>query len=215
MEKEEVIIYYGGTFDPVHKGHIAIARIARDYMRGLMPESRVKVMLVPAPNPPHKTGKKISPLPCRFSMLSLAAAGEEALEANNFEEGRSGKSYTCDSLALLQKQNPGAKIFLLIGGDSLLQLHTWMNGHTLVRDFSILTFPRPGWEIKEEALPSFWSREEKKKLLQYVIPRMEEELFPVSSTFLRENFYTLAPELLEENLPPKVGDFIKKHHLYS
>lgn len=215
MEKEEIIIYYGGTFDPVHKGHTAIARTGRDFIRKLFPGFRVKVMLVPAPVPPHKAEKKITPLEIRFAMLSSALAGEEALEASNFEEGRNGKSYTIDSLTLLQEKHPAARIFLLIGGDSLLQFHTWKDARRLNEKFSILTFPRPGAEIREDLLPSFWSRTEKEKLLSFLIPRQEEELFPVSSTFLRENFYSLSPELLLENLSPNVIDFIKKHHLYT
>ena len=213
--KKEIIIYYGGTFDPVHTGHISIAVQAKKYMEERFPGTPVKVMLVPAPNPPHKTDKKISPFESRFAMLSLALSGWEDLEASRWEEGRSGKSFTCDSLALLREKYPESRIFLLIGGDSLFQFHTWKDPHTILRDFSISVFPRPGAEPEEEQLPAFWSREEKKKLLSFVIPPAGKELFPVSSTFLRENFYALAPEVLEKNLPPKVEEFIRKHQLYT
>ncbi len=128
---------YGGTFDPVHNGHLAIARAVRD---GLDAE----VHLIPAADPPHK-GDTHADAEQRATMLELAVAGEAGLQVDRRELRRSGPSWTLDTLLELRAEvGPVAPLVWLIGSDSLLQLDTWHRWRELFDHAHILAVQRPG-----------------------------------------------------------------------
>ena len=111
-------VFYGGSFDPVHNGHLAIARAARDALHA-------EVALVPARDPPHKDATHAD-ADQRAQLLALAIEGEPGLRVDPRELHRAGPSYTFDTLTELRAEaGPGAPLVWLVGADSVLQLHTW------------------------------------------------------------------------------------------
>src|SRR6476661_8897554 len=110
---------YGGTFDPVHVGHLILAEQARE--QGRLDE----VWFVPAFRPPQKEGQAVTRFEQRVEMLSLAVAGQPAFRVEEIEKERAGPSYTVDTLAELKRRQPQDVFELLIGGDSLADLPLW------------------------------------------------------------------------------------------
>src|SRR5215471_5138390 len=110
---------FGGTFDPVHLGHLVLAEQARE--QGRLDE----VWFVPAPRPPQKDGQAITRFDARVEMLALAIAGQPAFKIDELEKERTGPSYTVETLAELRRRHPGDTFFLLVGGDSLADLPGW------------------------------------------------------------------------------------------
>ena len=110
---------YGGTFDPVHFGHLLLAESCREQLE------LDEVWLIPTGDPPHKPGVRISPAKARREMLELALAGLAQFQVSRIEVDRPGPHYTVDTLRLIREQRPDDELFLLIGADSLHELHTW------------------------------------------------------------------------------------------
>lgn len=110
---------YGGTFDPVHYGHLLLAEQCREQLR------LDAVWFMPAAVPPHKQDAGISSGRDRLAMLELATAGHPALQVSDRELRRGGTSYTVETLAELRAEDPQRELYLLIGGDSLAELPTW------------------------------------------------------------------------------------------
>ena len=130
-------VFYGGTFDPVHNGHLQIARAVRDALEA-------PVWLLPAADPPHKHAPHAD-ADQRACMLELALAGEPGLEVDRRELLRAGPSYTVDTLGELRAQSgPRAPIVWLIGSDSLHELHTWHRWRELFTHAHVLAVERPG-----------------------------------------------------------------------
>ena len=214
------LICYGGTFDPVHNGHLAVARAARDAMDS-------KVFLLPAADPPHKGPTHADALQ-RARMLDLAVAGERDLQVDRRELRREGPSYTVDTLIELRAQfGRELPIAWLVGGDSLNQLHTWHRWRELFAHAHVLAVQRPGTHIERDALAlaapevaaevsSRWRTLE--QLTQAaagglaVLPL--QELRPESSTELRRRIAAGDPTW-RDWLPPSVAGFIDRHRLYS
>lgn len=205
------IVFFGGTFDPVHIGHTGIAEhIVRSGVAD-------RLFFLPAPKPPHKNDCELTPFELRVEMLRMALDGLPGTEVSTMEAERAErmeKSYTFDTLCELEQRYPDNQIAWLIGGDSLRQLYTWYRADELVRRFTFVTYPRYGEAIPtEDELEKHWSPEQVKKLLQNVLPRAPE--FDISSTRIRE--LIASGELLQAGacLPPGILEFIKKNHLYG
>lgn len=199
--------FFGGTFDPVHKGHIAIAQAVLD--RKLAD----RILFVPAPNPPHKTEQFITPFKYRYAMLSLAAEKHGEFEISDMEQHRAGKSYTIDTLEELSADPERGEILLLIGADSLCQLHTWKCPHDLVKSFRIVTYPRNCEAPEPARLSSFWSMEEIERMLASVIP--DAPRFPVSSTEIREMLKKGDLEGASAFVTDRIMEYIISNHLYG
>jgi nicotinate-nucleotide adenylyltransferase len=136
---------FGGTFDPIHRGHLAIAQAARD-QAGLD-----KVLFVIAAHPPHKRDAGITPVELRVAMTEAAIAGEKGFEVCRIEVDRSGPSYTSETLQRLRRQHPEAELFFIVGYDSALDLPKWRNPEEILRHATLLVAPRPDNSL---ALPS-------------------------------------------------------------
>jgi nicotinate-nucleotide adenylyltransferase len=129
---------YGGSFDPVHVGHLLVARAAREEL-GLD-----KVVFIPAARSPFKPDANPAPAPQRLRLLRLALAGEAASEVDDLEIKRGGVSYTVDTLRHYAGQFPGAELCYLIGADQAAQLPQWHEAGELARLAQFLVVPRPG-----------------------------------------------------------------------
>lgn len=110
---------FGGSFDPPHLGHLALAEWAREAL------ALDRVVFMPAGSPPHKTRRTLSPVRHRLAMIRLAVRGNPAFVVSALEARRSGPSYTVDTLRLLKLAHPGARLYLLMGADSLAEFETW------------------------------------------------------------------------------------------
>ncbi|WP_310053874.1 nicotinate-nucleotide adenylyltransferase [Agrilutibacter niabensis] len=218
-----MMICYGGTFDPVHNGHLAVARAARDAMQAHGP---VQVFLLPAADPPHK-GPTHADAAQRARMLDLAIAGEPGLKVDRRELRRAGPSYTIDTLLELRAEaGRELPIAWLVGGDSLNQLHTWHRWQELFEHAHILAVQRPGSHIDAGALgraapqvaaevASRWRPLDALRSAPAgglaVLPL--QELRPESSTELRRRI--AAGDAWQGWTPPSVASYIVRHHLYS
>lgn len=218
MNTAQLLVCYGGTFDPVHNGHLAIARTARDVLGAT-------VALIPAHDPPHK-GPTRADAAQRAQMLEFAVVDEAGLYVDRRELRRDGPSYSVDTLAELRAElGADAPIAWLIGADSLLQLHTWHRWRELFDRAHILAVQRPGSRVDANRL-----REQAPPVLEEIAGRwlpaqaLAETasggftllplpaLRPESSTELRRRIREGGN--WREWVPPAVADYIVGHRLY-
>jgi nicotinate-nucleotide adenylyltransferase len=183
---------FGGTFDPPHKAHLAIARTARR-------EAGLDLVLfVVAARPPHKRRIFVTAGE-RYQMVEAAVAGEEGMEASRLELDRGGPSYTADTLRELERIYPGAELRLILGQDSLVDLPKWRAPEEILERCRLLVVSRPG----EEGAPS--ELEGKYDLL----PFRERD---ISSTEIRERLLEGRP--LDDLVPEPVERLIRQRDLY-
>ncbi len=129
---------FGGTFDPVHYGHLILGEQAREQVR------LDQVWFVPAAQPPHKAGRPVTPFRHRAEMLHLAVAGYEPFRVDELESERPGPSFTADTLDELNRRHPGHEWFLLVGSDTLAELPTWHDPAGVVRRAALVVMVRAG-----------------------------------------------------------------------
>ncbi len=129
---------FGGSFDPPHIGHLIIAELSR------LTLNLDLVVFVPAYRPPHKQGKHPATAGDRLAMTKLAVKGNRALRVSDIELKRKGVSYTVDTVKAFQRRYAKAEIYLIVGGDSLLQFHRWKNPGAIMAAASLAVFRRPG-----------------------------------------------------------------------
>lgn len=127
----------GGTFDPIHLGHLRAAENAREAM------ALDEVVFVPAGVPPHRPGPCSAALD-RFAMVSLATATHPAFVASDLEVCRQGASYTVDTVAALLQAHAGATLVLIVGSDAFAEMGSWKDPERLLGLCSIAVVPRPG-----------------------------------------------------------------------
>lgn len=191
---------YGGTFDPVHKGHLAIARAAKEQF-GL---DMVRIM--PARIPPHKQGKGITEDVHRLMMLSLALIGEDIeLDLTEFE--REGVSYTSDTLTLLHERHPDDELFYIIGEDSLDGFVTWHEPQTIASLATILVAVRSDGEHFAELLA------ERNRQFGGVFKPLSVPYYDISSTEIRESVKDLTEP--HPALPERTDAYIHRFGLYG
>ncbi len=191
----------GGSFNPIHSGHVHIARMA---LEGGHVD---RVVFLPSGNPPHKRDG-LADKEHRYRMTCLAIAGEENMAVSREEIDREGVIYTVDTLTHLRAQRPQDTFFYLIGADTVHQLHTWRRVETLIGLCGFLVMMRPGEdETKTLAAMDEW----RKKGAQ--MTAMRGTLLDVSSSAIRAGL--AAGGSAGALLPPAVLDYIRAHHLYG
>jgi len=136
---------FGGSFDPVHYGHLILAEQCREQCE------LDEVWFVPARQPPHKTARHLSPEKARMEMLELATAGHEAFRVSDIELRREGLSYTVDTLQQLHDEGPQRELFFLIGGDSLFDLPHWREPDRIAELATIVAVNRAGRRLPERS----------------------------------------------------------------
>jgi nicotinate-nucleotide adenylyltransferase len=136
---------FGGSFDPVHYGHLILAEQCREQGR------LDQVWFVPAPRPPQKQEDALTPFAQRVEMLALAVAGHPAFRVDELEKDRPGPSYTADTLEEIHRRLPDAELFLLLGSDSLRDLPQWYDPARIVQHASLLVMARPGSAVDDPA----------------------------------------------------------------
>ena len=198
--------FFGGTFDPVHTGHLALAR-------KVLKQGRAdRILFVPAPVPPHKDAAQITAFGHRFAMVELAIAGEPGFICSDIEKHRSGKSYTIDTLTELAAMGSYGEILLLIGSDSLRQLHLWYHAHELVERFGLIVYPRRNEPVTAAELRRYWSEAECARLQAALMVSAPE--FPFSSTLIREIIKKNGVKAVSSFVTAPVAEYITSHGLY-
>lgn len=132
---------YGGSFDPVHHGHLIVAEQCREQGR------LDQVWFVPAPRPPNKFGQTLTRFDQRVEMLQLAIAGNPAFRVDEIEKERTGPSFTVDTLSELQRRHPGDELWLVAGSDTLADLPNWYEPVRLLGLVGLLVMARPGTQV--------------------------------------------------------------------
>lgn len=193
----------GGTFDPVHRGHVMMAEEARDAL------SLSEVLMVPAGQPMFKVNNKIAPAEHRLAMLRLAVAGKPHLRVSTIELERPGPSYTVDTIAALRERYGGGdEIYFILGWDSLEQLPEWYESARLISQCFLAAVPRPGWprpDLKtlEAGVPGI-----SRRVVFLKKPRVD-----ISASAIREK--SARGESIARLVPAPVAGYIKKHKLYT
>jgi nicotinate-nucleotide adenylyltransferase len=195
---------FGGSFDPVHYGHLLLAECAREVL------SLDEVWLLPAAVPPHKQARELAPAQARLEMLELALAGHEQLRASPMELERGGVSYTVQTLAAVHEQQPAAVLFLLMGADSLRDLPTWREPARICALATPAVVRRGGSpEPDFSVLAPFVSAQRQSEIRA---AQVEMPLIELSSTDLRRR--AAAGQSLRFRTPRAVEKYIETHALY-
>ena len=194
----------GGTFDPIHNGHLALARCA------LTQFHLDKIWFLPNGKPPHKLGQDADiRLTHRLKMIELAISGEPDFELCTYEAKRKDVSYSYDTMETFQKYWPEHTFYFIVGADSVLTLEQWKHPERLAKTCTFLAACRD--DVNSEKMNIEIKRLE--KLYQTKILMLRMPVFPVSSSEIRQE---LAAGNLEHGLLPEcVWNYIKKEHLYE
>jgi len=210
-----LLLLYGGTFDPVHNGHLAIARAAHGTLR-------TDVHFMPAADPPHRPAPGAT-ADQRRRMLELATAGERGLRVDPRELYRPGRSYSVDTLNGLRAEVGAVRpIALLIGSDSLLSLHTWHRWTELPTLAHLVVATRPGsgldgpmhesiqamLEARLVSDPAILASEPAGRVLMLQQPEVD-----LSATRIRA--FIAAGQPWQAMVPPAVAAYICRHQLYG
>lgn len=208
-------VLYGGTFDPVHLGHLAVARHARDALDAT-------VALMPARDPPHR-GATRADARQRAAMLDLAIQGEPRLRVDRRELHREGPSYTVDTLrALREEVGANAPWAILVGGDSLRTLDSWHQWRALFDLAHVVVAERAAIDGRDALPPAV---AEEIRMRRSDDPRalhasaagrillLGQPLWPQSATDIRHRIASGAP--WRDQVPPAVAGYITRHGLYA
>lgn len=202
---EKRIGIIGGSFDPVHIGHLIIAQDAIEHLE------LSEVVFVPAAIPPHKQHLQRIDAEHRLNMLKLATETDMRFSVSDIEIQRGGVSYTVDTLKVLRDIYSSAALFLIVGSDTLVDLHTWHKTGEILELCEVATFLRPGEDSIEAItgkiqLPA----EQRECLLRNVIDAHRIE---VSSSEIRMRL--VEGQGIRYLVPPKVESYIYEHGLYQ
>ncbi len=195
---------FGGTFDPVHLGHLILAEQCREQAQ------LDQVWFIPAARPPHKQDRALTPLPQRLEMLALAVAGQPAFVINDLEKDRPGPSYTVDTLRALHQRYPGTDWQLLLGADCLPDLPSWRDPVRILEFASLVIAARPGWAIgSAEQLRAALRLTPAAPLRQQIV---QVPLIDISSRDIRPR--AAAGRSFRYLVPRAVECYIETHRLY-
>lgn len=194
----------GGSFNPVHMGHLVMAQDAMERF------ALDRVLLIPARLPPHKPSPSLVGAGHRLEMLRLAAEGDPRLEVRDDEVRREGVSFTVDTLRELRGRLPEAALHFIIGGDTLRELHTWREITVVLELCTMVTVARPGFsadsvDAASLNLPAPWPA----RLLRNVVTG---HLIGISATDIRQRVQAGRP--IRYLVPDAVERYIREHQLY-
>lgn len=191
----------GGTFDPIHMGHLAIARAAAEQL------DLDRVLFIPTGNPNFKQGRRIAPAHDRARMVELAIADEPLFEVDGREVERPGVTYTIETLQELRESHPDDSLFLILGADSAATLPKWKKTDEIAGMCTIVVAQRPGYpsvSANDTALGG---------LIAYNVEVVDAPRIDVSSSSVRERIACGDP--FQELVPQGVSEYIVEHNLYG
>lgn len=192
----------GGTFNPIHNGHLTMAKEAKEQFE------LDEVWFMPAKNPPHKDENDIISDKHRISMIELAIAPFPAFFLSMLEIEREGVTYTIDTLNQLKATYPEDSFYFILGADSLFQIETWKNPAEIMKITHILSAPRYPKTLEEEKS----RREYLQKKYKADIQLISMSPIQISSMEIRKRL--VLHQSIVDYVPTKVEQYIKEHHLY-
>jgi nicotinate-nucleotide adenylyltransferase len=217
------IALYGGTFDPVHAGHIAVAR-------GLLKLFALdRVLFIPAHVAPHKRGARVTPASQRYAMLVLATQGESQLCVSTVEIDAPERPYTVETLSRMRAELGGeAQLFFIMGADSWMEITTWREWERLFALSNHIVVTRPGYELSaSHVTPSIRERivdvrgADQERIAREVnesdvlkIYVTDAVFMDVSATGVRAVMSASRDASIASLVPPPVAEFIRKYRLY-
>ena len=191
----------GGTFDPIHMGHL---RMAEHVFQRMELEN---ILFIPAYVPPHKLGQDFAPAQDRYAMTKLAIADNPHFTVSDMELQRTGVSYTIDTIRQLHEQCGDMELHFIIGADSVAQLHTWHNIEEMLELTRFVAVWRPGYEDAMEEFVRHLGLHAKERVLLLDTP-----VYDISSTEIRTRIRQGAS--LAGLVPDTVEKYIYEHGLY-
>ncbi len=194
---------FGGTFDPVHFGHLILAETCREVLR------LDQVLFVPASDPPHKPGARITDGHARADMLRLALSAYPEFIVDRRELLRSGVSFSVDTLDEVARANPGAELFFLMGADSLRDLPTWKQPERIACLATIAVCNRPGVPALDHS-----------QIVSWVGETIADRVFPIAIPGTNLSASDLRQRVVEGRslrflTPRAVEEFIARNGLYK
>jgi nicotinate-nucleotide adenylyltransferase len=194
---------FGGSFDPIHRGHIEPVREARRLL-GLE-----RVIYLPTATPPHKPRRALAAAHARYAMVELALLDEEGLYVSAHELTPDRPAYTVDTLEHFRREMPEAELHLLVGGDSFADLHHWVRWQEIAAAARLVVLARPGWDLDSISLdPGVAALARTDRVLV-----VRQAAVDVSSTRLREQLAAGLP-LSPGDVPDLVVRYVQKYGLY-
>ena len=193
----------GGTFDPIHYGHLMIAENAREQF-GLG-----KVLFLPTGHSPHKQAQDVTASFHRCQMVSLAIAGNPAFFIDQTEVESQGTSYTYLTIKKLKEHNPGADLFFILGADSLFDFESWKEPAAIIEHCNILAAHR-----KHQHQEKFFQQ------IDYLNQKYQEKFFPLDTPNLEVSSQDIRSRLhygqtIRYLVPEEVEAYIRANHLYE
>jgi len=221
MERIKLALY-GGTFDPVHNGHLAVAKAVCELF------ALDELWFIPAHIAPHKRAVPSASPFHRFAMLALATQMEARLRLSTVELESPERPYTIDTLTRLRaKYDDSARLFFVMGADSWLEIETWRDWQRVLAMVDHIVVARPGYELRTDHVPAEVSAriidlrgKRATEAQRALVANREKRIFltdivqeDLSATEVR-HAVRKAPETLDELVPRSVADYIRKHELY-
>ncbi len=188
----------GGTFDPIHYGHLLAAQAAARHC-GLE-----QVIFIPTGNPPHKRIRLTAPAFNRYEMTLLATAENPLFQVSSLETEREGFSYTFDTLNYFLNHYPQTELFFITGADAILDIVDWKHGKELTEMCRFIAISRPGFDLERlRTLPATLQE----RIIPICIPPIA-----ISATEIREKI--AAGQDVSQFTPKLVSAYIQRHRLY-
>ncbi len=211
----------GGTFNPIHYGHLAAAEEIRDRLK------LDRILFIPSSLPPHKQEEDIPSAVQRLEMVRLAIAGNPHFKVSDIEVKRGGKSYTIDTVEALRDAHPGTDFHFIAGLDSFLDIRTWHRWENLLSLCNFIVLSRPGYRFADLARITFMKRADKElnalergEITEAVVQAGEFRiyletipLYDISSTDIRRR--VKQTRTIKYHLPDAVENYIIQNKLYA
>ena len=201
--KKRRIGILGGTFNPIHLGHLLTAQDALEQLK------LERVIFIPSARPPHKVVDKLASERDRLQMIKLAIRGNDHFEVDDIEIKRGGKSYSVETLTELRRRDPRADFYFIIGADSLRELHLWRDVARLVTLCTFVTVPRPGFEPKPVIDPRL-DAATRRRLRQHVL---RGHACDIASRDIRAR--VASGRSIRYLVPDAVREYIRRRRLYQ
>ena len=193
----------GGTFDPIHFGHLATAEAVRESF------SLDEILFIPAARPPHKRGRNVTDEKHRLAMTILATRSNKFFKVSDMELKRTGLSYTLDTMNELYKTfGNSTELFFIIGADSLADLSKWYEAKTLVEKCHFIATTRQGVDVDFSAVENYFGAIAKEHIHRVTTPGLE-----ISSTDIREK--VRRGRSIKYLVPEAVEEYILREDLYD
>ena len=196
----EVIGIMGGTFDPVHSGHLAAARQLRDVA------DLVEVWLMPNAMPPHRSAAPVASADDRLRMVRLAVDSQPGLVPSALEVDRGGISYTIETVRELGRAFPERPFAILLGSDVALQIRSWHDADALLNEARFVIFNRPETTLAPQTLHELGFEPSRTQIVHLDTPA-------IAAHQVRDRLARGAP--IDDLVPAAVAEYIRSHHLYQ